>query len=212
MESMRREHPPRHSRRQRRIERRRQEIITAAAQIFAEKGYANTTTKELADSADMAEGTLYNYFEGKREILLAILGEMWVPIDAVLQNAEPPKTRDEFVRVVENGIGIFVSQLDFTRTLLTELWVDDVILNDFVIGRLQHIGKVVQNFIVRGMEAGNFRTMDLETTTLMVLGTFLALMFPFVRGMKPAPTVEECHTMAQSAVDLLLDGLRVRES
>ena len=204
--------PPRYSRRQRRIERRRQEIITAAAQIFAEKGYANTTTKELADAADMAEGTLYNYFEGKREILLAILGEMCVPIDRLLQNASPPRTRDEFVRVVENGIGIFVSQLDFTRTLLTEIWVDDVILNDFIIGRLQYIGEVVHNFIIRGIEAGNFRAMDPESTTLMVLGTFLALMFPIVRGMKPAPTSEERHKMAQAAVDLLLDGLRVRAS
>lgn len=212
MDSKRSEHHPRHSRRQRRIERRRQEIIAAAAQIFAEKGYGNTTTKELADAADMAEGTLYNYFEGKREILLAILGEMCVPIDALLQDAEPPKTRDDFVRVVENGIGIFVSQLDFTRTLLTEIWVDDVVLNDFVIGRLQYIGEVVQNFIVRGIEAGNFRAMDPEATTLMVLGTFLALMFPIVRGMKPVPAIEERHKMAQAAIDLLLDGLRVRES
>ncbi len=200
------------SRRQRRIEKRRQEIIKAAAQIFAGKGYANTTTKELAEAADMAEGTLYNYFEGKREILLAILNEMCVPIDTLLQNAQPPKTRDDFVRVVENGLGIFVAQLDFTRTMLTEIWVDDVILNDFVIGRLQYIGEAIKNFIIRGIEAGNFRAMDPETTTLMVLGTFLALVFPIVRGMKPAPTLEERHNMAQSAVELLLDGLRVREN
>ncbi len=200
------------SRRQRRVEKRRQEIIKAAAQIFAGKGYANTTTKELAEAADMAEGTLYNYFEGKREILLAILNEMCAPIDVLLQNAQPPKTRDDFVRVVENGLGIFVAQLDFTRTMLTEIWVDDVILNDFVIGRLQYIGEAIKNFIIKGIEAGNFRTMDPETTTLMVLGTFLALIFPIVRGMKPTPTLEERHTMAQAAVDLLLDGLRVRES
>ncbi len=198
------------SQRQRRIERRRREIIAAAAQIFAQKGYANTTTKELADAADMAEGTLYNYFDGKREILLAILNEMCVPIDALLQNAQVPKTPEDFVRIVENGLGIFVAQLDFTRTLLTEIWVDDVVLNDFVIQRLQHIGETVRDFIARGIEGGNFRPLDIETTTLMVLGTFLALIFPIVRGIKPIPTAEERHKMAQEAVDLLLNGLRVR--
>jgi AcrR family transcriptional regulator len=200
------------SRRQRRVERRRQEIIAAAAQIFAEKGYANTTTKELADAADMAEGTLYNYFAGKREILLAILNEMCVPIDALLQNAQVPKSREDFVRIVESGLDIFVSQLDFTRTLLTEIWVDDVILEDFVIGRLQYIGAAIQSFITKGIEGGNFRAMDPEITTTMVLGTFLALVFPVVRGKKPAPTSHERHQLAQSAVDLLLDGLRVREN
>lgn len=200
------------SRRERRIERRRHEIVTAAAQIFAAKGYAHTTTKDLAEAADMAEGTLYNYFTGKRDILLAILNEMCVPIDNLLQNTKPLTSRDDFVRVVENGLDIFVSQLDFTRALLTEVWVDDVILEDFVLRRLQYISETVQNFIIKGIEGGNFRTMNPETTTAMVLGTFLALVFPVVRGKKPAPTSQERHQLAQSAVDLLLDGLRVRHN
>ena len=78
---------PLQARRQRRIERRRHEIVKAAAQVFAEKGYANTTTKELAEAADMAEGTLYNYFEGKRGILLAIFKDE-AEIEETLKNVE----------------------------------------------------------------------------------------------------------------------------
>jgi TetR/AcrR family fatty acid metabolism transcriptional regulator len=202
---------PWQSRRERRIERRRSEIVAAAAQIFAEKGYAHTTTKDLAEAADMAEGTLYNYFEGKREILLTILNEMYVPIDALLENAQPLSTRDDFVRIVENGLEIFVSQLDFTRALLTEIWVDDVILNDLIIGRLQYIGHTIKNFIARRIEAGNFRPIDPEAATLMILGGFVALIVPVLRGKQPAPTLEERRRLAQTAVDLLFDGLRVRD-
>lgn len=203
---------PWQSRRDRRIERRRLEIVTAAAQVFAEKGYAHTTTKDLAEAADMAEGTLYNYFEGKREILLAILTEMCVPIDALLQNARPLITRDDFVRVVENGLEIFVSQLDFTRALLTEIWVDDVIMDDLVIGRLQYIGQAIKGFIAKRIEAGNFRMIDPEAATSMILGGFVALIIPVLRGKQPTPTPEERHQLAQTAVDLLFDGLRVRKS
>lgn len=210
MNSKQREHPWQ-TRRERRIERRRSEIVAAAAQVFAEKGYAHTTTKELADAADMAEGTLYNYFDGKREILLAILNEMCVPIDALLQDAQPAKTREDFVRVVESGLEIFVSQLHFTRTLLTEIWVDDVILNDLVIGRLQYIGQAIQSFIVKGVEAGNFRPIAPETVTLIILGAFVALIAPVLRGKQPTPTPDERHNLAQTAVDVLLDGLRVRD-
>ena len=125
--------------------------------MFAEKGYANTTTKELAEAADMAEGTLYNYFEGKREILLAILQEMQTPLDDLLQNAHKLQCRADFVSIVEAGFDIFVSQLDFTRTLLAEIWVDDIILEDFVTGRLRDIGQAIQAFIAQGIEAGTFR-------------------------------------------------------
>ncbi len=200
------------NRRQRRIERRRQEIIAAAAQIFAEKGYANTTTKELAEAADMAEGTLYNYFAGKREILLAILNEMCIPIDGLLQNARPPQTREDFINIVEKGFSIFVAQLNFTRTLLTELWTDDTILNDLVIGRLQHLAQAVEGFITREIQVGSFRSVDPKIVTPMVLGIFIALILPVLRGKQPPPTPEERHRLAQSAVDLILDGLRVREN
>ncbi|MCK4858343.1 MAG: TetR/AcrR family transcriptional regulator, partial [candidate division Zixibacteria bacterium] len=145
-------------RRQRRIARRRGEILAAAARVFADKGYANTTTRELADAADIAEGTLYNYFGGKREILLAIVNEAQDPIEAILQNASKLQEREDIVALVEKGIDIFASQLPFTRTLLMEAWVDDLILRDFVMDRLQRIGLQMQTFIARRIEEGIFRS------------------------------------------------------
>ena len=65
----------RESRRKRRIERRQREILDAAAHIFAERGYRDATTKEIAEAVDIAEGTLYHYYSGKREILVSILKE-----------------------------------------------------------------------------------------------------------------------------------------
>jgi AcrR family transcriptional regulator len=59
-----------------RRERRRakkNDIIQAAARLFAEKGYHRTTTREIAHAADVAEGTLYNYFENKEDLLFQIV-------------------------------------------------------------------------------------------------------------------------------------------
>jgi AcrR family transcriptional regulator len=61
------------SRRERRISARRRQIIDAAARLFAEKGFHRTTTHDIALAADVSEGTLYNYFESKDELLLAIM-------------------------------------------------------------------------------------------------------------------------------------------
>jgi len=65
------QHPD--SRRERRISARRRQIIEAAARLFAEKGFHRTTTHDIADAADVSEGTLYNYFDSKDDLLLAIM-------------------------------------------------------------------------------------------------------------------------------------------
>jgi AcrR family transcriptional regulator len=60
-------------RRQEQKHDRQQRITTAASALFAAQGYAKTTMQEIADSADLAVGTLYNYFRAKPELLAAIL-------------------------------------------------------------------------------------------------------------------------------------------
>ena len=48
------------------IEARRTQILMGAAQVFAKKGFHKATTKEIAQAAGVAEGTIYNYFKNKR--------------------------------------------------------------------------------------------------------------------------------------------------
>lgn len=48
-------------------------ILEASAVLFAEKGFHRTTTREIADKASVAEGTLYNYFKNKDDILMGIM-------------------------------------------------------------------------------------------------------------------------------------------
>ena len=61
------------TKRSRRVALRRAEILTAAGQLFAEKGYHRTTTQDIAKAAEVSEGTIYNYFSSKEELLFAIM-------------------------------------------------------------------------------------------------------------------------------------------
>lgn len=56
-------------RRRRRIAARQEQILEAAARVFSEKGYERATTREIADVAELSEGTLYNYFDSKIALL-----------------------------------------------------------------------------------------------------------------------------------------------
>lgn len=52
---------------------RRNLILDAAVQVFAGKGFHRATIKDVAQAAGIADGTIYNYFENKTALLLAIL-------------------------------------------------------------------------------------------------------------------------------------------
>jgi AcrR family transcriptional regulator len=58
-------------RRTERAERRRHEILDAAAVLFAEQGFAGTDTDELAARLKVGKGTLYRYFPSKEALFLA---------------------------------------------------------------------------------------------------------------------------------------------
>ena len=52
---------------------RREQILGAATRVFAEKGFSRATTREVAREAGVSEGTIYNYFEDKDALLMAIM-------------------------------------------------------------------------------------------------------------------------------------------
>ena len=59
--------------RQERSRKKRDRLLNAAAQVFAERGYGATTADAIADMAGVSIGTFYNYFRNKRQILLALI-------------------------------------------------------------------------------------------------------------------------------------------
>lgn len=52
---------------------RRQEILSSATKLFAEKGYTNTTLEDIAIRSEFGIGTIYNYFANKEEIFRCIV-------------------------------------------------------------------------------------------------------------------------------------------
>ena len=202
--------PDRETRRQRRFVKRRDEILDVAARIFAQKGYAETKIAEIANALDIADGTLYNYFDSKRDILLAIISKAGTDIEPMLQEAGELKTRDDLAAILARTYDVFMAHLPFTRTLLMEAWADDTILQEYAAGHLQRIGQRLHAFIVSRIDAGDFRPMDPALATQMVLGIFSAPVLPVLRGITPPPAPEQCRILAEAAVDLLLDGIRVR--
>ncbi len=54
-------------------ERRKAQIMEAAVKVFVKKGYEGSTTKEIAKKARVSEGTIFRYFDTKKDILLYVI-------------------------------------------------------------------------------------------------------------------------------------------
>ena len=76
------------SRRQRRSAELRERLFRSALELFASKGYAETTVEDITESADVGKGTFFNYFPSKEHILVAF-GEMQLgKLESVIREAK----------------------------------------------------------------------------------------------------------------------------
>jgi AcrR family transcriptional regulator len=64
--------------------RRQAEVLGAAAQLFATRGYSGTTVQDVADVLGILKGSLYHYIETKEDLLYRILDEAHDELDAIL--------------------------------------------------------------------------------------------------------------------------------
>lgn len=75
-------------------ERRRAAILGAAAKLFADKGYADADTQDLADGLELSKGTIFRYFPTKRELFAAsiarALEKLGQQVDAAADAATDP--------------------------------------------------------------------------------------------------------------------------
>jgi len=78
-------------------ERNRQAILKAALDLFAEKGFCQTTTRAISRKAKIAEGTLFNYFQTKEDLALYFFEQelaqiiAWYQRDKRIRNAGLPE-------------------------------------------------------------------------------------------------------------------------
>ena len=87
------------SRRERRSIEVRERLFRSALDLFARKGFAETTVGDITNAADVGKGTFFNYFPSKEHILLAF-GEMQLGKlrDAVEEARRSPEPIPQFLR------------------------------------------------------------------------------------------------------------------
>jgi AcrR family transcriptional regulator len=149
---------------------RRQDLMDAAVQVFAEKGIARTTVSDITGVAAVAKGTFYLYFDSK-DHLLGALKERFV--DQILQHAAKlydQVGREDWWSLVDETVETFV---DFTirQKDLIHVFVQEGITPETSQTFAECDRKVDAMFaagIEAGVKAGVFRSTDPELTATLL--------------------------------------------
>jgi AcrR family transcriptional regulator len=88
--------------------RRQHQIVEAAAQIFARKGFAAATIPEIARLAGVASGTIYLYYPSKRELFVAVIKELifTLPLLNLIESLSGPDFSGVLKNILQNRLDL----------------------------------------------------------------------------------------------------------
>jgi AcrR family transcriptional regulator len=98
----------------------RSRILDAAQKLFAARGYAATTTKSIAEAADVATGLVFYHFPSKQRLLEELLEERsFAPeMQAILKDADDASPRETLLLVARRFVALFTEHRDILRIVL----------------------------------------------------------------------------------------------
>lgn len=138
---------------------KRERINLAAKELFSAKGYERTTMLDITKQAGIAEGSVYDYFKSKEEILFLItegqLAEIETEFEDIFNITHPARKLERLVRVYFSST---LSNRDFLKTYYIQIFFSDRFweLTSFKISLENGYG--VEQILKEGKEAGVFRS------------------------------------------------------
>lgn len=94
---------------------RHMQILTAAYQCFGRKGVHQTTMRDICDEANLSTGAVYNYFEGKDDIVEAIARESSQSVDALFEAVDTDQPAPEAIAEVLERLSEVIEQTSATN-------------------------------------------------------------------------------------------------
>lgn len=155
---------------------RRDAILKAAKELFAQRGFQATTTYEVARRAGVAEGTIFHHFTSKRAIFMHLLeemGQLYVSetrarmdkastgLDAI---EELIRFHFEFSRKNSNDIKMLI------RDLPPRLMEERTPFRELIVKGMKESTALVEESLERGIQDGTIKDIPIQETAFILRG------------------------------------------
>ena len=190
------------------VEARRTQILMGAAQVFVEKGFHKATTKEIAKTAGVSEGTIYNYFDNKRELLVALMDTAVTDSLKQLIIDQPPDNPKELIRaIMRDRFQLAKESGHLIAPVVAEVF-NDVELRELLYRRvIMPIASHLEQYIQAHIDSGEFRQIDPVIVTRAIMGGLVFNYMLKLTGLDPRYDKISDEFLIEQLVSLFLDGL-----
>jgi AcrR family transcriptional regulator len=192
--------------------RRQEEILEAAFEEFAAKGYADARLDDVARRAEIAKGTIYLYFKSKellfRSVLRSLIHQVFEELEAFVQTF--PGSTEELVRSVLSRQYAHIVNNPKARAMLRLLIseshkfprLSDVYLREVVVPGVNAMRMLVK----KGVASGEFRNTKITEFPQVLVGpAVLAVVWALILGEREPLDLDAYR---EAHLELLLHGLR----
>lgn len=200
------------------VEDRREQILDAAMHVFAEKGFARATNKDIARRAAITPGLIYHYFESKEALLMAIVeNRSPLKIEATFSPDMLALPAETLFRAIVMRVLSIVEMEDFiafAKMLIPEILNSETGLHaQFAPVVMQRILGFLSRCIEAKIASGEFRVLKAENISFYAQSLIGSLVTFVLRRVVLRDAVALAFTKEQVAdivVDMFLHGLVVR--
>ena len=162
----------------RRKDARPEEIVSAALDVFADRGYAATKLEDVARRAGVTKGTIYLYFENKEALFKAVVRETIVAVIAkgeAIAQAFTGSARDLFEKLIREYWRL-VGETNVSgvpRLMIAEAGNFPELARFYYEEVVTRGHRLMSGVLERGIKAGEFRPVDLKVATKLAMAPLL---------------------------------------
>ncbi len=198
--------------RQQLIEARCNQILDAATAVFAEKGFHRASTREIARTAGIAEGTIYNYFTNKSDLLIGIMTRLAEldSLDEELMEALQGDVRDFFVATFRYRATRIQQGQEMLQAILPEVLANPELRESFYQQYVLRIATMLEQYVQARIESGHIRPVNVPLTVRAIQGVFVGMLVLCILGDEPLQSGWD--DVPEVLTTLVFDGLRPGEA
>lgn len=177
-------------------------ILKVATRFFARHGYNETSMADIAKEAGVAEGTIYEYYQNKENLLISIPEDK---LTELLDHISGRSGEQRLRRAILDLFSFYNDNRDFSTILVLMLRANKNFLHSPSHQLYVHIFKVLEGIIEQGRQAQVFcRDTDLGLFQSLVYGTIDHIIIPWVIFNRPY----ELMPVGEEACDLFISALK----
>lgn len=156
---------------------KRKQILDAAAVVFSRKGYHQAKVEEIAREAEVGKGTVYEYFQGKKDLFQQMIVEFG---DSYFKNlADKIAGMDSAVAglrlILRTHFNFIRENHTITNIIVAEHYHFTEELHQWLHERYQEKLTKMQLLIEKGISRGELKPLDPELTTKVIAGSIFSL-------------------------------------